>query len=133
MKKLYFVSLLFFCATLGFSQDVESPAKSGNAFLRQCSIVESGPHTEEEIFRANGCVLYIGGFVQGVEIASTTVKVQNKMPTLPEPFCRPDHTESQQLVRIVLKYVRDNPEDAHRDTMFVAMWAFQKAFPCSGK
>ena len=30
---------------------------------------------------------------------------------------------------VVLKYIRENPEDAHQPTMMVALWAFQKSVP----
>jgi hypothetical protein len=77
-------------------------------------------------------MLYIAGFVQGVEVGNTTTRVQAKQPVV-MPFCRPNGVENAQLVRIVLKYIRENPEDAHQDTMLVAMWALQRAFPCSPK
>ena len=78
-------------------------------------------------------MLYIAGFVQGVEFGNTTTMVQTKQESLPKPFCRPGGVETGQLVKIVLKYARDNPEDAHQPTMMVALWAFQKAFPCPSK
>ena len=95
--------------------------------------MDKEPRTELETQQGRDCLLYIAGFVQGVEVGNTTTRVETKQPTLPMPFCRPDNVETAQLVRIVLKYIQENPEDAHQDTMLVAMWAFQKAFPCSRK
>ena len=131
MKTLWLVAVLA-CGTFASAQNAEYPFDSGNAFLRLCSTVEKEQRTNIETQHALGCIFYIAGFVQGVEVGNTTTKVQMKQTT-EMPFCRPDKVENAQLVRVVLKYIRENPEDAHQDTMLVAMWAFQKAFPCLGK
>jgi len=112
------------------AQTQEFPFTSGNAFLRLCSVVEKEQRTTAETQQGAGCLLYISGFVEGAEIGHTATKVQTKQENLPGPFCRPDNVETAQLVKIVLKYVRENPEDAHQRTGLVALWAFQKSFPC---
>lgn len=141
MEKVKMRTLILFCvvlSSLGFTesyasaQTQEFPFTSGNTFLRLCSGVEKEQRTTAETEHGAGCLLYIGGFVEGVETGHTATKVQTKREDLPMPFCRPDNVENAQLVRIVLKYIRENPEDSHQPTALVALWAFQKAFPCSG-
>ncbi len=131
--KTCLAAVILCCAALMTAQTKEYPYTSGNAFLRLCGVVEKDQKTDVEMQQGTNCLLYIAGFVQGAEIGSTTTRVQQKQPALPQPFCRPDNVETAQLVKIVLKYVRENPEDAHQDTMLVAMWALQKAFPCMSK
>jgi len=132
-------NLIAFCvlsSSLGFAgsyasaQTQEFPFTSGNAFLRLCLGVEKEQRTPAETQYGTGCLLYISGFVEGVEIGHTATTVQTKQENLPRPFCRPDNVETAQLVKIVLKYIRENPEDAHQPTGLVALWAFQKSFPC---
>lgn len=130
MKNLWLFALLAMLAAPLSAQTTEHPFDSGNAFSRVCSMVEKTDLTPTEKERGVGCLLYIAGFVQGAEISITAARDQTKQPTLPMPFCRPDGVETGQLIRIVLKYIRENPEDAHQSTMLVALWAFQKAFPC---
>jgi Rap1a immunity proteins len=52
---------------------------------------------------------------------------------VPAPFCIPDGVEHGQEIRIVLKYIRDNPAHAHKATAFLIVAALGKAFPCQGK
>lgn len=124
------LSSLDFAGSYGHAQAQEFPFTSGNAFLRLCSGVEKEQRSPEETQRGTGCLLYISGFVDGVETGQTATRVQTKQDNLPRPFCRPDNVETAQLVRIVLKYIRENPEDAHHPTGLIALWAFQKSFPC---
>ena len=129
MKNLWLIALLLCCGSVASARTEEYPDDSGNAFLRLCSIVE-----QEKTALITGheleCVFYIKGFVSGVEMEYAATMEKSAAPM---PFCRPENTENAQLVRIVLKYVRENPQDAHQLTMYVAMRAFQKAFPCPFK
>ena len=132
MRNLWLFVVLFACSGFASAQTPkEYPYESGNAFLRLCSVIEQVQRTNGENQTGVGCVSYIAGFVDGVETGNLTTTVQMKPTTVPQPFCRPEGVENGQLVKIVLKYIRENPEDAHHSTGLVAMWAFQKAFPCS--
>jgi hypothetical protein len=127
MKTYYWLILsLFGCCTFLSAQTEGHLFNSGKAFLRRCSTVES-KQTESGL----ECILYIAGFVQGVEFGSISTRVETKQATMPMPFCRPDNVDTAQLVKIVLKYIRKNPEDANQHTMYIALRAFQEAFPCA--
>jgi hypothetical protein len=130
MKNLWLVVMLSCGVSASAQTTKEYPYQSGNAFVRVCSVVEQAQRTDAETQLAVGCLLYIAGFVDGVETGNILTMVQLRPTTVPKPFCRPDGVENAQLVKIVLKYVRENPEDAHHPTGNVALWAFQKAFPC---
>jgi hypothetical protein len=41
--------------------------------------------------------------------------------------------ENAQLVKVVLKYIRDNPEDAHHSTRVLIIGALAKVYPCSAR
>jgi hypothetical protein len=131
MKNLCLIACLSVCSALGSAQTTkEFPYDSGNVFLRLCSSVEKAQRTDAETQLGAGCLLYIAGFVDGAETGNVSTMVQMKPTTIPKPFCRPDNTENGQLVKIVLKYIREHPEDAHQPTGLIVLWAFQRAFPC---
>src|SRR6266853_1034281 len=124
------VVLVFFC-TLSIPAFADPLEKSGNDFLAECSAMdkESGL-TNIEMAKNMTCISYIQGLIDGVtyEIAST--HVDNKKQAKPFPFCSPESVGNMQLLRVALKYVRDNPEKAHLPTAVLIFTALKKSFPC---
>jgi hypothetical protein len=49
------------------------------------------------------------------------------------PFCVPDAADDGQIVRITLKYIRNNPEEAHKMTAVLIVEGLREAFPCPRK
>jgi hypothetical protein len=135
MKTLWmFVTVMVLCSGV-FAQkaDVVSFTGSGNAFLRDCSAAEKEATTQAELAASIGCTMFVAGVVRGVEFGSGVTRVKAKQTTLPQEFCRPDDTENGQLVRIVLKFIRENPEKANEETALLVMYAMRNAFPCPAK
>jgi hypothetical protein len=133
------ISLLLLCSSATVSSQDSSaqtsrefPSTSGNAFLRICPVVDKDRMTHEDVVNAVECVSYIEGFVSGVqqEVAFAHVVGKIKPPTL---FCHTEVAENGQLVRVVLKYIRNHPEEAHKDTAFLAAEALREAFPCGNE
>lgn len=110
--------------------DSNLPAASGNAFVRACSGIDKDGKdvTSLEVIHQVACVAYIAGFMDGVdtEIAFAELKASTKPPA---PYNRPHHLEHGQIVRIVLKYIKDHPEAAHLPTAALAVGALEEAFP----
>lgn len=103
---------------------------SGNAFVRQCSAVGK-EHDLSTSDKANQmtCAAYVSGFAEGV--AFVTDSVQSKVgQQVPPVYCPGEGIEAGQLVKIVLKYIREHPEAAHLRTFILVGRSFQKAFPC---
>ena len=48
-------------------------------------------------------------------------------------FCPPDGTTNGQAVRIVVKYLRDHPEELHKHDSVLAFTALKAAFPCANR
>ena len=48
-------------------------------------------------------------------------------------FCQPKDITSAQAARIVVKYLRDHPEELHQPGSILAYVALSKAFPCAKK
>jgi hypothetical protein len=106
---------------------------SGNSFLRDCSVVNKEKTTPGEDTKSVACLLYVGGVMQGAELGSGITRFQAKPMSLPKLFCRPENIELLQLVRIVLKYIRKNPEKANEGTAALIIMALREAYPCPNK
>jgi hypothetical protein len=62
---------------------------------------------------------YCRGLVIGIEYTAGS-----------DTVCTPYGVTNGQLIRIVLKYLKDHPELLHRDDTSLIHEALQKAFPC---
>lgn len=116
-------------ALVGLLGSGAAMAKSGdgNELLTQCQyyikLVDGGTVRNDMHFDAGMC----GGFVQGV--ATSTDHYSEFIPSKLK-FCTPDTVTKSQLVRIVLKYLKDNPKDLNEGRMVLVWRAFLDAYPC---
>jgi hypothetical protein len=97
----------------------------GNELLGQCqSYIKliDGERTTD-YFSGGVCA----GFVQGI---SETVYFYSDGLKKNEKFCKPDGVTNAQLVRIVLKYLKDNPKDLNQARMGLVWSALMDAYPC---
>jgi len=133
MKSL--LTLVLLCALAVPTFPEEQLYESGNAFLRSCSVVEKAPihPTDSELFNDLQCIGYLNGLVDGVALEASYESNDGKTAAFQPFFCVTEGVETGQLVRIVLKYIRDNPDKAHLRTVWLAGAALRKAFPCSKK
>jgi hypothetical protein len=132
MKSIWLI-LMALCVPLsGSSQTIETPDTSGNAFARLCSAIDRDDVTNSNYGHVMACIGYVSGFVSGVEFGAGFVEDQAGKKVR-KPFCRPEEVENGQLIRVVLKYIRDNPEKAHQPTSWLLMDAFGKAYPCPSR
>jgi hypothetical protein len=96
---------------------------SGNTFLSTCALAANLPSvgeiTDAEVFAIRVCFSYVRGLDDGMGVLRT-------------PFCEP-HVTNAQLLQILLKYIRDNPEKAHLRTAVLYLAAMEEAFPCTKK
>ena len=133
MKLLCLLVVLVCGLSVVASVAVEKPSDSGNAFLRLCSATEREIETDEDLRTVTNCFMYVQGLGDGVGLghfhAQTLVKANIEEPFCGMPF---DGLENRQVVSIVLKYIRNNPEKAHLATSEIFFMAMQKAFPCKG-
>jgi hypothetical protein len=125
--------LLFVLSSSLFAQTEETLETSGNAFLRICSAVDKEDDMEhlsvDQKVALMSCLKYVGGFSSGVEVEMLFVKNATKRSTH-APFCVPESVKNAQMVRVVLKYIRDNPAAADRKTNSLIMFALGERYPC---
>jgi hypothetical protein len=135
MKTLWQVPLLLFVLSSSpFAQTQDSLETSGNAFLRICSVADKEENTEhlsvDEKVALMSCLNFISGFTNGVEVEMLFVENATKQSTH-APFCVPASVENIQIVRVVLKYIRDNPAAARRKTNSLIMFSLGERYPCA--
>jgi hypothetical protein len=96
--------------------DVRSGFDTGNDLLRYCKNYERDDAT----------------FVEGV-CAGHVVGVFDMMVEFPIPGARicPGRVERGQVVRVVVKYVKEHPEQLHLPAVVLTKTALVNAFPCS--
>ena len=114
------------------SKSAEQPdiSRSGSEFLEVCSSVD-GEH-KGDLVRSNNdatCLGWVEGFRQGFTVYDELLGVPEK----DRMICSPRAVTTVQVVRVIKKYVADNPDKAHRATRYVASLALARAFPCKAK
>jgi hypothetical protein len=87
----------------------------GNDLLEDCSAVNE----QSANFSSGVCNGYIAGIS---EMADTILN--------PGFICPSDNITARQLVRIVIKYLNDHPEQLHERKPKVVLRALVEAFPC---
>jgi hypothetical protein len=132
MKHLFLPALTFGVVTCIFFSPLmaeELLEESGDAFLRQCSVVEKD-HDLTSADKSNQmvCAAYVSGFVEGASAAITFSRSKGESPS--SLYCTDSDMEAGQLVRVVVKYIRSHPETAHLRTFVLVTRAFQAAYPC---
>ncbi|MGF6513038.1 hypothetical protein ABH912_000504 [Pseudomonas sp. BT76 TE3572] len=99
----------------------------GNELLVQCqhfvTLVDGGTARTDVHFDAGVC----GGFVQGV---ANTVYFYSDELKKDQKFCIPGTASASQLVRVVVKYLKDNPKDLNVARMTLVWRSFMDAYPC---
>lgn len=128
---LFLVPLMCLAALPVCAEDkFQIPRSSGNAFLQTCSAVDKPTEamTSIEMLHGNICLAYIVGLVDGVSLQVDLSRVSSHAELF--PYCLSDEVGNGQLVRVLLKYIRDNPAKAHLPTATLFGMAMKEAFPC---
>jgi len=103
---------------------------SGNDFLYMCH--DLGKPADElsslQMFHGNICMAYLNGLSDGLNL-EITLSNQSGTPLL-LPYCVPQDVKKIQIYLVTVKYVQDNPAQAHLPTATLFGRAMKAAFPC---
>ncbi|HXV80326.1 MAG TPA: Rap1a/Tai family immunity protein [Candidatus Binatia bacterium] len=100
----------------------------GNELLKRCALLVSYTDSEWPDSPSSGEMMFCAGFMQG--ITNTNLLYQQVLKSDAE-FCLPEWGISNSYAaRIVVKHLRDYPEELHRNEFVLAIWALRMAFPC---
>jgi hypothetical protein len=86
------------------------------------------------MFKNVQCIAYIRGLMDGSAYEDARIEAESKTKTKlpPYSFCLPaEGVRTEQMGRVALKYIRNNPEKAHLQTSALVFAALNNAFPCS--
>ena len=100
----------------------------GNELLKRCDSLVSYTDSESSDISPSGEMMFCVGFMQG--ITNTNLLYQTILKSDAQ-FCLPEWgISNSQAARIVVKHLRDYPEELHRNEFVLAIWALKEAFPC---
>ncbi len=125
------VSLICFAALPIHAADkLEDVWQSGNGFFRMCHAVDKATEDMKDIdiFHGNLCLMYLTGIEDGIWLQAVSSRSPGHGELL--PYCENPNIERIQPVRILLKYIRENPAKAHLRTAELFGLAMKEAFPC---
>jgi hypothetical protein len=102
-------------------------SRSGRDFLEICSAVDSDQKGDSARIQNDAtCLGWVEGFRDGFTVHDELLAV----PRRDRIVCIPSGVTSVQIVRVIKKYIADNPDKAHRATRLVASVALAGTFPC---
>lgn len=107
---------------LSFSTEAMAFSLTGNDVLRRCD----GPYTNdmEKLAFTSFCT----GYLQGLQQMQHVVIGLRNVPPL---YCEPTESGNyDQLQRVVIKWLKNNPDQLHRDARVLVTKALMEAFPC---
>ena len=119
--------LLAIC--LAFGADAKAQGQDGSFFLQACTAAikqsDGNQLSPEEGQLALFCASYVSGFLDGMSLSTSSTK-SNKIVCTPERGITND-----QAARILVKYLRSNPEILHQSGRMTFYVALAKSFPCA--
>ena len=97
---------------------------SGVELLRGCKLSIKWTEGEklgyDDASKASVCV----GYVQGVLDTYAGFHKESQL------FCMPNGVTTYQVMRILIKYLNENPEMLHDDAMFLILSGLRNVYPC---
>ena len=125
------IGIFFVCLPARTAQKsaTEQPdiSRSGREFLEVCSSVDGGANQNAEFIQRNAtCLGWVQGFTDGFLVYGELLSV----PRRDRMACVPRGVSTVQIVRMIKKYLADNPGKAHRPTRYIASISLAGAFPC---
>lgn len=128
MKRLAVIAVVF---ALGLLSHAQQP-KEATQFdlLNQCQPLTRNPMnlTVDEMLGVRECL----GYISGMRDMLTAWRAESKVMKQPDsaPMCVPYESTTGELVRVVVKYMNDNPTSLHEPRAGPVLHAFIHAYPC---
>jgi len=103
-------------------------AYDGNGVLENCQKYLkvasnlTGAETFEDGIAGGLCIGYMAGVTETVRIWQQGTEKQT--------YCLPEAAENNQLIRVTIKYLEDNPAELHKNASLLVQFALIEAFPC---
>jgi hypothetical protein len=126
LRVLFVFGLLFSCAC--FAADVKDV--DGNQLLESCtssvqSLDNGSFSSATQLRQASWCAGYVTGVMQALDLAR---KLSDRQDQKNYPCLA--GIASEQAIRVIVKYLRENPEKLQERAVTLSLAALQRAFPC---
>lgn len=121
-------TLFLIVAILPFSSPA-SAATTGQTLLERCgalvAVLDSSDqqHTSKSERDTIWCYGYIFGFMDAHEVTITATQSERL-------YCLPSRLDGNQIARVVVKFLRANPEKLHLQAGVLTGVGLAQAFPC---
>jgi hypothetical protein len=123
MKKL--ALLLVVASLLVASPVMAGPFMNGNDLQKYCSIMDQPSDSHSMIDAQHMGICF--GFIEAFnDFHSSLLTLDDFVPL----FCIPEKATVSQLIQVVSKYLKENPEKLHLDASYLIIHALREAFPC---
>ncbi len=123
------VAFLLICGCLFAQEDWKG---DGSGLLAKCTLAvrafDGEKLSSSDAAEGEFCV----GYVLGVHDMDFTVQMleEHEKVSLMKHACSPSNASTAQAVRVVVKYLRNNPERPHMPASVLVTDAIRSAFPC---
>jgi Rap1a immunity proteins len=132
---------LFLPAKIGSAQENQSlpsqdDVRTGNGLLQNCApsvrFFDGGsPLTDDERTSGYVCAGYLTGFEEGFDTGVEIMKKKSRYTGSSHLlFCIPPSVPLRQVLRVVVKWLQEHPEDLHLPSSWLVPPALINAFPC---
>lgn len=122
-------AVIFLCALSSPRSSIGADG-DGNKLLSDCDHIVAlidGQTVQES--KSSG-IFFCLGLIQGMLDMNDLYEYKLKDVAL---LCRPQGATTGQAARIVVKYLRDHPEELHKKDSVLTFVALRAAFPCTKK
>jgi hypothetical protein len=129
MRSVALAVLVVLCALPAVAGD-EGP-NTGRVILEVCQTAVAvmdnprGIYSADEAMNAGQCIGNINGFFDFYHVGLTAGWIAGTAR-----FCTPNGATNEQYLRIVVKYLKANPEKLHQNGTWLIYQALREAFPC---
>lgn len=137
MRTSIFLVVLLFAAGISASAASNDVLATGNNVLKDCQtavrFADNNGAPVSEHFHSGWCVGWISAALELTKLHNVWTDFIGQKPALLQ-FCLPvSGIPVIQAVRIVVKYLKEHPEQLHEDGMSLTIAALKNDFPCGRK
>ncbi|HEV2112583.1 MAG TPA: Rap1a/Tai family immunity protein [Terriglobales bacterium] len=135
MKSRCLLLLLVFWPCTAFAGEAKDV--DGNELLQYCNasiqfLDSGGFKSETQATKSGWCMGYVAAFVQLSGTALLMDETAGHKDMRQYYPCFPEETgmTTGQAIRVIVKYLKDHPENLHLPAVVLSLEALQNAFPC---
>lgn len=135
LRYLLCIIVVLSCALSANSQEGRKPETDANDLLAYCgevvNFLDSSRPSGEDV-AVGWCAGYIEGTVALLRAMQILMGVEfsERMTKGPAGICIPDEVRVSQVARIIVKYLREHPEELHQDKGGLTVVILRDAFAC---